>query len=238
MSSPLVENMKQWLQDATPEQRQELERIAETVKDMGEGLNELVDTLRPGLRRMAQWMESPEGKATFAHFEGIALLVDTFNELQDNPVIQGSPLAADFVRNVLDEFNKMPFTAAPSEVLASVQAPQIERAAINKSVKNALDARHEPTRDIRTRILTWCDQWKATHPAVSNNKLAEYCAPHATKWNEEAEHPFEWGKITDPEGREGYDHEKAKQHAEDYIRGQLKPSKRNPKPRKRGALRV
>ncbi|MHB8201024.1 MAG: hypothetical protein ACYDD9_09440 [Acidithiobacillus sp.] len=233
-----MENMKQWLQDATPEQRQELERIKDTEEDTVEGINRMFDTKYPGLRQTPGWEESPQGKAAWAYLDASVLMGERLRALQSNPVTQGSPTHADFMRNILDEFAKIPLFADPSEVLATVQSPKIERAAINKSVKNALDARYESTRDIRTRALTWCDQWKATHPKVSNNKLAEYCAPHATKWNEEAGHHFGWGKTTDPEGGEVYDHEKAQQHAEDYIRGQLKPSKRNPKPRKRGALRV
>ena len=146
MSSPRVEDMRQWLQDATPEQREELERIAETAAetavDCTEKFNRLVDTLRPGLRRVAQWMESPEGVAIIAHFEGIALLVETFNELQDNPVIQGSPLAADFVRNVLDEFDKMQGTANPSDALASSLADKIQAELSNRG-KDAVNSRKD-----------------------------------------------------------------------------------------------
>ncbi|MHB8251317.1 MULTISPECIES: hypothetical protein [Acidithiobacillus] len=193
MSSPRVENMKQWLQDATPEQRQELERIARTAADMVEGLNRAADIIiAPVLRKVQGGMESPEGKALMAHFDGIALLVDTFQDLQNNPVIQGSPMAADFVRNVINEFDNVSFITDPSDVLASVQAPKIERAARSKNAKGAAAARHATRNELKEKILAEClklqkgTQWK--------NPAARKVAPDAFQWNNEA-HDKETGRT-------------------------------------------
>ena len=176
-----------WYAEGTPEQRQELERIARTVPDMVEGLNRATDIIVPGLRKVQGWMESPEGKAILAHFEGLALLVETFNELQDNPVIQGSPLAADFVRSVLDEFDKMPFSDAPSELLASVQAPKIEQAARKESSRKAIAARHAGTKELKARIIA--EMRKHETGPRWKTPAARKVAPLAFQWNNEARTP-------------------------------------------------
>ena len=89
--------------------------------------------------------------------------------------------------------------------------------------KNAAEARHAGTGDVRGRIIEWCDRWKHAHPKASKNKLADDCSKHAAKWNEAAGHPFKWGVNANTEE---YDSGQAELDARHYIRALLKPSKR------------
>ena len=162
MTSPRA---AKWLRDVTPEQQQEVER-----------LNRAADIIAPGLRARPRWWKSPEGKALIAHFDGLALLAETLHGLQGSPAIQGSPMAADFVRNVLREFDKMPLTADPSEVLATVQAPKIERGARKKVSAKGIRVRNIPRDATRNAAVEW---YKTGYIIDNEGNIRAFKNPHA-----------------------------------------------------------
>jgi len=112
---------------------------------------------------------------------------------------------------------KSPRLKAAAQAMRAMLAPDKlrpeapAREARTTGARKAAKARHAPHTGILTKILNWCDNWQCTHPHIKKKELARACSAHALKWNEAAGNPFDWADKHD---------------AEEYIREQLKPSKR------------
>lgn len=159
-------------------------------------------------KELEDWQASPEGMQLQKDGEARRLVWETLDQLRDHPAVQASPRVLGSLNTVLVELHSV---FNPADVLAVTQREAIAQQTRNTGAKKAGIARHAPTKDIREHILNWCDNWKATHPKLTKKGLAEACGPSAMKWNDEVGNPFAWENLHD---------------AIDYIKEQLKPSKR------------
>ena len=159
-------------------------------------------------QELADWQASPEGAQVQKDADARRLVWETLDQLRDHPVVQASPRVLESLSTILEELHGV---FMPADVLAVTQKDAIVNEQKSLRAKEGAAAKNAAFKKIREHILSWCDNWKSTHPNLGQKNLAEACATHALKWNDEANNPFNWRNEHD---------------ASEYIKEQLKPGKR------------
>ncbi|WP_312261279.1 hypothetical protein [Candidatus Igneacidithiobacillus taiwanensis] len=149
----------------SPEQANEL---FTQMADRWPKLLERVSSHLPDMLKDVAFLDEAE-----ATLQAIILLQTVLNKLKTDPVIQASPLVADFVADVIQELGG---SSEPHEIFAKLA---------KENARKAIDARYTATRELKRRVLEEYARLKEANPRISKNKAAGTIAPLAVRWSEE-----------------------------------------------------